>query len=114
MSAYVNLKCLPGIVINNNKKQHMDIFFNDEVSFKQNGISHYFQLEQSISALRNVGWYFSFYSNFNRAFCKRMVETLIRRRIMRAASGQALHYSTTSHKKDARLILVTYSELSHK
>ena len=29
--------------------------------FKHNGISHCYQLEQSISILRNVGWYFSFF-----------------------------------------------------
>ena len=28
--------------------------------FKPNGISQYYQLEQSISVLRDVGWHFSF------------------------------------------------------
>ena len=28
---------------------------------KPNGISHCYQLEQSISVLRDVGWYFSFF-----------------------------------------------------
>ena len=27
--------------------------------FKPNGISHCYQLEQSISVLRDIGWYFS-------------------------------------------------------
>ena len=30
-------------------------------AFMQNGISHRYQLEQSISVLRDVGWYFSFF-----------------------------------------------------
>ena len=40
--------------------------------FKMNGISHFYQLDQSISALRVVGWnfFFHFYSNFNRTTCK--------------------------------------------
>ena len=51
--------------------------------FVLNGISHSSQLDQSISILRVIGWYFSFFSNFNRTFCKQTVETLIRRHIMR-------------------------------
>ena len=43
-----------------------------------NGLSLSYQLDQSISVLRVVGWYFSFYSNFNRTICKQTVETLIR------------------------------------
>ena len=35
-----------------------------------------------ISVLRVVGWYQSFYSNFDRSFCKQTVETLIRRHIL--------------------------------
>ena len=47
--------------------------------FKSNGISQNYQFEQSISVLRDVGWYFSFVSsNFNRTFQKQTVETLIR------------------------------------
>ena len=39
----------------------------------------YYQLDKSISVLRVVGCYFfHFYSNFNRAFCKHTVENLIR------------------------------------
>ena len=49
---------------------------------KPNGISQSYQLNQSISVLRVVGWYFfHFYSNFKRIFCKQIVETLIRRRL---------------------------------
>ena len=32
--------------------------------FKPNGISHCYQLEQSISVLRDVGWYFSIFFKF--------------------------------------------------
>ena len=41
-----------------------------------------YQLEQFISVLRDVGWNFHFYSNFNRTFCKQIVETLIRPHIL--------------------------------
>ena len=52
--------------------------------FKPNGISLHYQLDQSISILRVVLWYFfHFYSNFNRTFCKQTVETLIRCHILR-------------------------------
>ena len=44
--------------------------------FMPNGISHHYQLKQSISVLRDV--VFNFYSNFNRKLCKQTVETLIR------------------------------------
>ena len=50
--------------------------------FKPNRVSHCYQLEQSIFVSIDVGWYFSFYSNFNRTFCKQTVETMIRRRIL--------------------------------
>ena len=33
--------------------------------FMLNGISHRYQLKQSISVLRDVRWYIHFYSNFN-------------------------------------------------
>ena len=45
--------------------------------FIPNGIYHRYQLEQSISVLRDVRWYFSFLFNFNRDLCKQTVETLI-------------------------------------
>ena len=51
--------------------------------FMVNGTSHRYQLEHSISLLRDVGGIFHFYSNFNRTFCNQTVETLIRRRILR-------------------------------
>ena len=51
-----------------------------------NGISHPYQVDQSISV---------FYSNLNRIFCEQKVVILIRRRV--------LHCLPMSHKKDARL-----------
>ena len=33
-------------------------------TYKQNGISHFYQLDPFISVLRVVGWYFQFYSKF--------------------------------------------------
>ena len=53
--------------------------------FKPNGISHSYQLDQSISVLRVVGGIFQLYSNFSRTFCKQKVETLLR-----VQSGSAL------------------------
>ena len=47
--------------------QFMRTAFNP---FMPNGISHRYQLEQSISVLRGVRWYFSFFSSFNRKLCK--------------------------------------------
>ena len=44
--------------------------------FKPNEISNPYQLDESVSVLRVVGWYFQFFfSNFNRKFCKETVET---------------------------------------
>ena len=45
-----------------------------------NGISHYYQLGQSISV---QGLYFSFYQLSSRTFCKQTVKTLIRSRVLR-------------------------------
>ena len=42
--------------------------------FKLNGISHSYQLGQSISVLRIVGWNFHYCSNFDRTFCKQTVK----------------------------------------
>ena len=38
--------------------------------FMPNGISHLYQLEQSISVLRYVRWYFSFFFDFRWYFFK--------------------------------------------
>ena len=77
-----------------------------------NVFSHPYQLGESISNLRVVRWYFSFYSNFKRNYSKQTVENLARRRVLRhqtpsfAASGLVLHYFPITHKKGARLICV--------
>ena len=52
--------------------------------FMQNVCSHPYQLDESISNFRVVGWYFSFfYSNYKRNCCQQTVENLIRRRVLR-------------------------------
>ena len=48
-----------------------------------NCYSHSYELYQSFFVLRDVGCILHFYSNFNRAFCKKTVDTLIRRRALR-------------------------------
>ena len=48
--------------------------------FMPNGIYHTYQLDDSISNFRVVGWYFSFHSNFKINFRKQTVENQIRRR----------------------------------
>ena len=50
--------------------------------FKPNGVSHCYQLGETILVSIEIGWYFSFYSNFSRTFCKQTVENLIRRRVL--------------------------------
>ena len=61
-------------------EQHLELF--KLKPFKPNGVSHCYQLEQSIFVSIDVGWYFSFYSNFNRTFYIQTMETLIRRRVL--------------------------------
>ena len=51
--------------------------------FMPNGVSHCYELDESISNFRVVGGIFHFNSNFKRNFCKQTVENLIRRRILR-------------------------------
>ena len=74
---------------------------NDIVNpFKPNWISHFYQLDQYISVLRVVRCYISyFFQNFDRTFCKKTVETLIR-------CGVIWFYTVLpmSHKKDASLL----------
>ena len=43
--------------------------------FKLNGISQSYQLDESSSSLKVVGWYFHFYSKFFRTFCKQTVDS---------------------------------------
>ena len=51
--------------------------------FKLNGISHCYQLDQSFSNFRGVGWYFSYFPNFSCIFCKQTVKILTRHNIVR-------------------------------
>ena len=44
--------------------KHLDPLESCACIFKPNGISHCYQLEQSISVLRDVGWYLSFLLKF--------------------------------------------------
>ena len=59
-------------------------------SFKPNGISLNFQLDQSISVLRVARWHFSFLFNFQSKFCKQTVESLIKCLVLR----RLIWYST--------------------
>ena len=43
---------------------------------KPNGVSHSYQLDQSISVLRVGGRFFHFLSNFDRTFCKQIASDL--------------------------------------
>ena len=67
--------------------------------FKLNGISHSYQMDQSIFILRLLGCTFIFYLNFHRSCTQQTVEILIRRRVLWRLG---LH----DHKKDARRIWV--------
>ena len=69
--------------------------------FMPNGIFHCYELDESISNFRVVGWYFSLLSNFKRNSCKQTVENLVRRRTL-----WRLHCLLMSHKKGAMLIWV--------
>ena len=70
--------------------------------FLPNGIPLSYQLDQSISVLRAVGWYFS---NSNRISWKKNNGDPDQRPHS-AASGLGLGCLPMSHKKDARLIWV--------
>ena len=82
--------------------------------FMPNGISHPYQLNESISVLWDVGWYFSFLFNFNREFCKQTVETLIRRSVWQrlAASDLVLHCLPMFQKRMIGLYGLNIVELS--
>ena len=71
--------------------------------FKPNGNSHFYQLVQSISNFRVVGWYFSFLFKFQKnlllANSGEPDQTP-----QFAASDLVLHCLPMSHKKDARII----------
>ena len=66
-------------------------------AFKPNGLAYPYQQDESISNFKCVGWYFLFFPNFNRTFCK-LTE------IPDVVSYLGLHFLLLSHRKDARLI----------
>ena len=82
--------------------------------FKPNELSYLHLLDETISNIRGVGWYFfHFHSHSYRNFCEQTVETLIRCPILRhhqtqrsAESDHGFRCLPVSHKKDARLMLV--------
>ena len=45
-------------------RSQLSKFKNVIIPFKPNGISHFYQLDQSIYVLRVVGWYYSFFFKF--------------------------------------------------
>ena len=71
-----------------------------------NGISHPYHLDESISVLRVVGWYFSFLFNFFKKYADPDQTP------HSAASDLGLHCLPMSHKKDARLICVKAAALT--
>ena len=77
--------------------------------FKPNWLAYPYHLDEPISILGVlVGCCcFSQTSNFNTAFCKQTVKTLIRRRTHNAASDLSLHCLPMSYKKDARLTWIS-------
>ena len=80
--------------------------------FKQNGIFHYYQLDQSVSVLLVVGWYFSIFIQFLiTTFRKQTVENLIRCYILWHLTW-GLHCLSMSHKNDARFIWINQLSIS--
>ena len=66
---------------------------SDDINpIKPNENSQSFQLDQSISVLRVVEWYFHCYSNFNRTLCKQTVDTLIRHHVLRRSGFTLFGY----------------------
>ena len=82
-------------------EQHLEL--SNLNPFKPNGVSHCYQLEQSIFVSIDVGWYFSFYSNFNRTIILQANSGDPDQTPRSVASGLDLHCMSTSHKRDARL-----------
>ena len=72
--------------------------------FKPNAISHCYQLDQSISVLRIVCWYFTFYSNFNKTL--KANSGVPDQTPCFVTSDLDRHRLHMSHKRDARLIWV--------
>ena len=66
----------------------------------QNGISHRYQLEQSISVFREVRWYFIFIQILIEKYASKQYDPDQTPHFV--ASDLGLHYLPMSHKKDAR------------
>ena len=83
--------------------------------FIPNGISHSYQLEQSISVLRDVRWYFSFLFKFQKKI-KQANSGDPDQTPHSVASDLGLHCLPMSHKKDALHIWVKNAIIlqSHK
>ena len=73
-----------------------------------NLFSHPFQMDESISNLRVVGWYFSFLFKFKKKFLQATSREPDQMPSI-VASDLVLHCLPMSHKKDARLIWVKIS-----
>ena len=73
----VSWVCLQFVIVESPDHTHYFCFYFNP--FMPSGISHLYCLDESISVLRDVGLH---YSNFNKALCKKTVETLIRRCVM--------------------------------
>ena len=70
-----------------------------------NGIPHCYQLDQYISIIRVVGFFFPFLFKFNRTFCKKNGGDPDQTQHS-VVSDLGLHFLPMSHKKDTRLIWV--------
>ena len=74
-----------------------------------NGNSYPYQLDQSISILRVVGWYFSFLYKWNNLLVNSGDPDQM---LPSAASDLSLHCLSMSHKRDARLIWVKINKMT--
>ena len=72
-------------------------------TFKPNGISHFFQMDQSITILKVTWWPFSYYSNLIHSVSNSGDPD---QTLSCPASGLGLHCLHMSHKKGARLTWV--------
>ena len=66
-----------------NSQSYLEVWISTINRLKPNGISYHYQVDLSISVLRNVECFFRLYSNFDRTFCKQTVGNLIKRRVLR-------------------------------
>ena len=70
------------------------------------GISHHYDLDESIFNFMVVGLYFSFNKNIKSNLYEQTVKNLIRAHFV--ASDLVLHCLPMSHKKDARFVWVRH------